>query len=91
MSKNLFIGLINGPISKKHFLKFKFKGTEYLAKKTKTKNFAMLIYNKKLAVTPITTHVPLKEVPKLINKNKIINQVILIRKFYKKFYKQNPE
>jgi len=91
MNKNLFIGLINGPISKKHFLKFKFKGiTEYLAKKTKTKNFAMLIYNKKLAVTPITTHVPLKEVPKLINKNKIINQVILIRKFYKKFYKQSP-
>ena len=39
MSKNLFIGLINGPISKKHFLKFKFKGiTEYLAK-NKDKKF----------------------------------------------------
>ena len=38
MNKNSFIGLINGPISKKHFLEFKFKGiTEYLAKKTKTK------------------------------------------------------
>ena len=51
----------------------------------------MLIYNKKLAVTPITTHVPLKEVPKLINKNKIINQVILIRKFYKNFANKTPE
>ena len=26
MKKNLFVGLINGPISKKHFLKFKSNG-----------------------------------------------------------------
>ena len=42
-------GLINGPISKKNFLKKKFLGiTEYLANKTKTSDVAMLIYNKKL-------------------------------------------
>ncbi len=85
MKKNIFAGMINGPISKKHFLKNKYFGiTEYLASKTGTKNFAMLIYNKKLAVNPITTHVPLNKVSKLISKKKMINHVYLIKKFYKK-------
>ncbi len=92
MKKGFSIGLINGPISKKHFLKYKFNGiTEYLAKKTQTKKFAMLIYNKKLAVSPITTHVPLKNVSKLITKKKIIEQVKLIKKFYWKVFKKNPK
>ena len=47
---------INGPISKKFFLRQKYLGiTEYLAHRTKTKNFAMLIYNKDLSVCPLTT------------------------------------
>ncbi len=57
--------LINGPISKKFFLKKKYLGiTEYLAHRTNTKNFAMLIYNKDLSVCPLTTHLPLKKVSK---------------------------
>ena len=53
--------LINGPISKKNFLKGKYLGiTEYLSKMNKVKNFAMLIYNKNLSVSPITTHIALK-------------------------------
>ena len=86
------IGLINGPISKKHFLKKKFQGiTEYLASKTlKDKDVAMLIYNKKLSVSPLTTHLPLKEVHKHITKKKIINQVKLIREFYINQFKKNP-
>ena len=85
-------GLINGPISKKHFLKKKFQGiTEYLASKTlKNKDVAMLIYNKKLSVSPLTTHLPLKEVHKHITKKKIINQVKLIREFYINQFKKNP-
>ena len=35
----------------------------------------MLIYNKKLSVSPITTHLPLKDVYKNISKTKIINHV----------------
>tara|TARA_B110000495_G_C23023341_1_gene607520 strand:+ start:1069 stop:2031 length:963 start_codon:yes stop_codon:yes gene_type:complete len=86
-------GLINGPISKKKFLKKKFPGiTEYLASKTlKDKNIAMLIYNKKLSVSPLTTHLPLKEVHKHITKTKIINQVKLIREFYIKQFKKDPK
>ena len=77
--------LINGPISKTSFLNKKFLGiTEYLAKKTKASQNAMLIYNKKLSVCPITTHLPLKFVVKNINKKKIIEKITLIDSFYKK-------
>jgi 4-hydroxy-L-threonine phosphate dehydrogenase PdxA len=69
----------------KAFLKKKFLGiTEYLAKKTKASQNAMLIYNKKLSVCPITTHLPLKFVAKNINKKKIIEKITLIDSFYKK-------
>ena len=88
-----FLGLINGPISKKNFLKKKYLGiTEYLAVKTKRENkVAMLIYNKKLSVSPLTTHLALKLVSKMVTKKKIINQVRLINKFYKKEFKKTPK
>ena len=75
---------INGPISKKHFLKNKYLGiTEYLAEKTKCNKFAMLIYNKKLSVVPITTHLPLKMVSEKLNKKEIINKIQIVNNFYK--------
>ena len=85
INKYKFLNLINGPISKKHFLKGKSLGiTEYLAKKTKNNNnVAMLIYNKNLSVSPLTTHLALKNVSKNITKKKIINSVKLINLFYK--------
>ena len=83
---------INGPVSKKYFLKDKFLGiTEYLAKKTNTNNFAMLIYNKKFSVAPITTHLPLKLVSKNITKNLIIKKILLINNFYKNYFGINPK
>ena len=92
LKKKKLTKFINGPISKKHFLKKKFLGiTEYLAyKNNKVNKVAMLIYNKKLSVSPITTHLPLKEVHKNISKKKIINQVILISIFYRKKFKKKP-
>tara|TARA_B100000795_G_scaffold187140_1_gene142289 strand:+ start:5974 stop:6939 length:966 start_codon:yes stop_codon:yes gene_type:complete len=88
-----FVGLINGPISKKNFLKGKFLGiTEYLAHETnRTNKVSMLIYNKKLSVCPITTHVSIKDVCKNITKSKIIKQVKLIQEFYLKKIKINPK
>ena len=91
LKKNKFSGLINGPISKKNFLREKFPGiTEYLGNKEKSK-VAMLIYNKKLSVSPLTTHLPLKEVNKKISKKKIIDHVNLIRYFYKNILKKVPK
>ena len=93
LKKNNCKGLINGPISKKNFLKKKFLGiTEFLAKKfDKDDQVAMLIFNKKLSVSPITTHLPLKEVHKHITKDKIINQIKLIKKFYIKQFNKDPK
>ncbi len=89
LKKNEAIGLINGPVSKKFFLKKKHLGiTEYLSKKNKVNNSVMLIFNNKLAVSPITTHLPLKYVPKKITKEKIIQNVIKINNFYKKYIKK---
>ena len=79
--------LINGPISKKTFLKKKYLGiTEYLSKKTKAKNETMLIYNDDLSVSPITTHIPIKYVSNNISKKKIKNNVLNIQSFYKKYF-----
>ena len=85
LKNNVSNKFINGPISKKTFLKKKFNGiTEYLADKTNTKKFAMIIYNKNLSVCPLTTHLPIKLVSKNINKLEIINKVKLIDNFWKK-------
>ena len=82
---------INGPISKKSFLKKKYLGiTEYISEKFLSRNTAMLIYNKSLSVSPVTTHLPLKLVNKKINKKNIKNKVKLIMNFYKTFLKFNP-
>jgi 4-hydroxythreonine-4-phosphate dehydrogenase len=91
--QNRFSKFINGPISKKHFLKGRSLGiTEYLAKKTnKNNNVAMLIYNKKLSVSPITTHLALKNVNKHVSKKKIYTHIKLISEFYKKNFKKNPK
>jgi 4-hydroxythreonine-4-phosphate dehydrogenase len=90
LKNNVTNKFINGPISKKTFLKKKYIGvTEYLADKTNTKKFAMIIYNKNLSVCPLTTHLPIKYVSKKINKLEIFNKVKLINKFWKeKFNKQ---
>ena len=93
IKKNKISGLINGPISKKFFLKGKFLGiTEFLAKKEKKQNkVAMLIFENTLAVSPITTHLPLKDVSKNLNKSKIINHIKLIKNFYITKLKKVPK
>ena len=84
--------LINGPISKEKFLTNKYIGiTEYLAQKSKIKNFAMIIFNKKLSVSPIITHEPLKYVAKKITKSKIINKIKIIDKFWKSNFKKKAK
>ena len=92
IKNNKNITIINGPISKKHFLKKKYLGiTEYISKKTKSKNHVMLIYNEKISVSPITTHLPLKNVSKTKSKKKIIVNVNEINKFYYNFLKKRPK
>ncbi len=92
IKKKSIYKFINGPISKKYFLNKKFLGiTEYLADKFNSKRNAMLIYNKKLSVCPITTHLPLKYVAKKINTNLIVEKIKLIDIFYKTILKKKPK
>jgi 4-hydroxythreonine-4-phosphate dehydrogenase len=51
----------------------------------------MLIYNKELSVCPITTHLPLSLVSKKITKKKIIEKVMIVNNFYKKFLGFKPK
>ena len=89
LKNNVSNKFINGPISKRTFLKNKYNGiTEYLADKTNTKKFAMIIYNKNLSVCPLTTHLPIKYVSKKINELELIGKVRLIDKFWRDKFKK---
>ena len=93
IKKNSIKGLINGPISKKHFLGKKYYGiTEYIFEKFKSrKDYSMLIYNKSLSVSPMTTHIPISKISKKLKKENIISKAILIDKFYKKNFFKKPK
>ena len=91
IKKNKKTVLINGPVSKKYFLKKKYLGvTEYISKKTNSKKHVMLIYNNKLSVSPLTTHLPLKHVAKNITKKKIIMNEKEIKNFYENLLDKKP-
>ena len=86
------LGFINCPVSKETLLKNKYQGiTEFLSKKAGVKdNGVMLIYNKQLSVSPLTTHIPLSQVSNKMSKLKIIRKVKIINTFYKKIFNKNP-
>ncbi len=84
-------GIINGPISKRTFLRGRYNGiTEYLGKKTDVKDTVMLIYNHKLSVSPLTTHIPISKVSNKIKKKTIISKIKKIDTFYQKVLKKKP-
>ena len=92
LNKGITNKLINGPISKKNFLKKKYLGiTEYIANKYSVKKKAMLIYNKELSVCPVTTHVPLKLVSKKIDQKNIKEKIELLDEFYKNYFNLKPK
>ncbi len=92
LKKNKIKRLITGPISKKTFLNKKYLGlTEYISNEFKIKKSAMLIYNKKLSVCPLTTHMPLKYVSNKISKKIIIEKTKLINEFYKNYFRVKPK
>ena len=92
IKKGLTNKFINGPINKKKFLNKKNLGiTEYIAQKFKVKNCAMLIFNKDLSVSPLTTHAPIRIVSQIIKKKNIEKQIQIINNFYLKTLKIIPK
>ena len=85
-------GFVNCPISKESLFKNKHQGiTEFLSKKAgQLGSESMLIYNKKLSVSPVTTHIHLGQVSKKIDQYKIVQKVKSINNFYKKVFKKKP-
>ena len=51
----------------------------------------MLIFNNKLSVSPITTHLALKNVHKHISTKKIYINAEIIHEFFKKYFKKKPK
>jgi len=86
LSVNKAQGLINLPLNKKKFLGNDFPGiTEFISKTFNTSGKeTMLLYNEEFSVSPITTHIKLKEVSNSINQKKILNNINNINNFYKK-------
>ena len=91
--RNDVSGLINCAISKNLLGKKKIGVTEFLAKKCKISNNSevMLIKNKKFAVSPITTHIDLADVSKMLEIKLIVKKVTLINKWFKEKYKKKPK
>ena len=62
-------GFINCPINKKDIFNSNFGLTEFLARNSNVLGKeAMIIYNKKLSVCPITTHIQIKNISKNLSK-----------------------
>ena len=93
IKKGRILGLINCPINKIEIFGNKFFGTtEFLAKKEGVLGReVMLLYNKQLSVSPITTHIKLKKVSRNISKKKIVDKLITINKFFLKKLKMKPK
>ena len=86
-------GLINLPLNKKDFLNKSFPGvTEYISNKFQCSGKeTMLLYNHNFSVSPLTTHLKVKEVSKNLTSKQITNSFINIFTFYKKIIKKNPK
>ena len=90
--KDNVIGLINCAIDKNLLKKKNIGVTEFLASKCKVKKNSevMLISNNKLSISPMTTHIDIRQISKALNKNIIIDKVRTINNWYKMHYKKNP-
>lgn len=83
LKKNITHKFLNGPINKKDFLGKDYLGlTEYISNSFNQKKTGMLIYNNKLSVCPLTTHLPIKLVAKKISKSLVQNKIKIINDFY---------
>ncbi|MCS7278426.1 MAG: 4-hydroxythreonine-4-phosphate dehydrogenase PdxA [Thermodesulfobacteriaceae bacterium] len=79
--------IVTAPISKEGLNKagFPYSGhTDWLAKEFQVKDYVMCFYGKKLIVSLVTIHIPLKEVPLKLNSQKILKVCELSYEFLKK-------
>ena len=96
LTNNLANAIVTCPINKFIMKKygFKFNGhTEFLASRSiKKNNPIMLLHSNNLNVVPITTHIPISEVPKYITKKLLVEKIQVLNFELKKYFKMiNPK
>jgi 4-hydroxy-L-threonine phosphate dehydrogenase PdxA len=91
LNKNI-TGFINCPINK-NLLPNNNGVTEYLASRCNIKDNSevMLINNKNLSVSPITTHIDINQVTNKINPLLIKNKIFTLNKYFIKLFKKKPK
>lgn len=85
--------VVTGPIHKArmHAIGFQFPGqTEFFANLAGVKNFAMLLTGGQLTVALVTTHLPLREVPAVLNQDEIVRIGLLLKDFLHRRRIANP-
>lgn len=81
--------LVTAPVNKQAINRggFEFFGhTEYLARLTKTKNFAMMLVGGRLKVMPLTRHLPLREVSRRISTLGVYQAVKLANRSLEEYF-----
>ena len=76
--------IVTGPVHKARMydVGFKFPGqTEFFAERCGVKNFAMCLTGGKLTVALVTTHIPLREVPRALKQSEIARVGLLLAQF----------
>src|SRR5438094_277132 len=86
-------GVVTGPIHKARMYQagFKFPGqTEFFADRCGVKNFAMCLNGGKITVALVTTHIPLREVPRALKQNEIVRVGLLLAAFLRRRGTKSP-
>ena len=76
--------IVTGPVHKARMydIGFKFPGqTEFLAQRCGIKNFAMCLTAEKITVALVTTHIPLRKVPRALKQSEIVRVGLLLADF----------
>jgi 4-hydroxythreonine-4-phosphate dehydrogenase len=76
--------IVTGPIHKARMYEvgFKFPGqTEFFAERCGVKNFAMCLTGGKITVALVTTHIPLRRVPRALKQSEIVRVGLLLADF----------
>ena len=88
-------GIVTAPVNKSAINKsgIPFEGhTEFFARITHTKKFAMMLCGGPLRVTVVTRHVALKKVPKVLTKEKIEDAIVLTDLALRRYFRiQRPK
>jgi 4-hydroxythreonine-4-phosphate dehydrogenase len=85
--------VVTGPVHKATMYEagFKFPGqTEFFAARCGVKNFAMLLTGGEITVALVTTHIPLREVPRALKQSEIVRVGLLLLQFLKSRSGKSP-